>query len=155
MKCKYREQKPLLEIYTSPPGNENHLHKLDMELEKHKGKAILLVGDFNCRNALWDKHIKRNTKICKLLEDIINCHKAKTEYKSLIMESKLKQENSDSNFLNNSRDSGQFWHRYDKTVGRKSNNIVEPVFGNDAQTYIFDHEIISEKLTNYHIRKTK
>ena len=71
------------------------------------------------------------------------------------MESKLKQENSDSNFLNNSRDSGQFWHRYDKTVGRKSNNIVEPVFGKDAQTYIFDHEIISEKLTNYHIRKTK
>ena len=57
-----------------PPGNENHLHKLDMELEKHKGKAILLVGDFNCRNALWDKHIKRNTKMGKLLEDIINRH---------------------------------------------------------------------------------
>ena len=45
-----------------------------MELEKHKGKAILLVGDFNCRNTLWDKHIKRNTKMGKLLEDIINRH---------------------------------------------------------------------------------
>ena len=64
---------PVGNIYI-PPGNENHLHKLDMELEKHKGKAILLVGDFNCRNTLWDKHIKRNTKMGKLLEDIINRH---------------------------------------------------------------------------------
>ena len=80
--------------------------------------------------------------------------KAKKEYKSLITESKLKQQNSDSNFLNNSRNSGQFWHRYDKIIGRKSNNIVEPIFDNDSQTYIFDNEIISEKLTNYHIRKT-
>ena len=57
-----------------PPSNENHHHKLDMELEKHKGKASLLVGDFNCRNTLWDKDIKRNTKTGKLLEDIINHH---------------------------------------------------------------------------------
>ena len=56
-------------IYITP-GNENHLHKLDMELEK----AILLVRDFNYRNTLWDKHIKRNTKMGKLLEDIINHH---------------------------------------------------------------------------------
>ena len=28
-----------------PPGNENHLHILDMELEKHKGENILLIGD--------------------------------------------------------------------------------------------------------------
>ena len=60
-------------IYTLP-GNENHLHKLDMELEKNKGKAILLVGDFNCRNTPCSKHIKRNTKMGKLLEDIINHH---------------------------------------------------------------------------------
>ena len=56
-------------IYITP-GNENHFHKLDMELEK----AILLVRDFNCRNTLWDKHVKRNTKMGKLLEDIINHH---------------------------------------------------------------------------------
>ena len=74
--------------------------------------------------------------------------KAKKEYKSLITESKLKQQNSDSNFLNNSRDSGQFWHRYSKIIGRKSNNIVEPIFDNGSQTYIFDDEIISEKLNN-------
>ena len=46
-----------------PQVNENHIHKLDMGLEKHKGKAILLVVDFNYRNTLWGKHIKRNTKM--------------------------------------------------------------------------------------------
>ena len=80
--------------------------------------------------------------------------KAKKEYESLIMESKLKQQTSDSNFLNKSWDSSQFWHRYDKLIGRKSNNIVEPIFDKDSQIHIFDDEIISEKLTNYHIRKT-
>ena len=80
--------------------------------------------------------------------------KAKKEYKSLITEFKLKQQNSDSNFLNNSRDSGQFWHRYNKIIVRESNNIVEPIFDKDSQTYITDDEVISEKLTNYHIQKT-
>ena len=70
------------------------------------------------------------------------------------MESKLKQQNSDSNFLNNSRDSVQLQYRYNKLIGIKSNNIVEPIFDNGSQTYIFDDEIISEKLTNYHIQKT-
>ena len=60
---------------------------------------------------------------------------------------RAKKEYSDSNLLNNSRDSGQFWHRYDKIIGRKSNNIVEPIFDKDSQTYIFDDEIISEKQT--------
>ena len=32
--------------------------------------------------------------------------------------------------------------------------LLEPIFDNDLQTYIFDDEIISEKLTNYYIRKT-
>ena len=68
------------------------------------------------------------------------------------MESKLKQQNSDSNFLNNSRDSVQLQYRYNKLIGIKSNNIVEPIFDNGSQT--FDDEIISEKLTNYHIQKT-
>ena len=74
--------------------------------------------------------------------------KVKKEYGSLIMESKLKQQNSGSNFLHNSSHSGQFWHRYIKLIGRKSNNMVKPMFDNDSQTHIFDDEIISEKLTN-------
>ena len=32
--------------------------------------------------------------------------------------------------------------------------LLKPIFDNDLQTYIFDDEIISEKLTNYYIRKT-
>ena len=103
------------------------------------------------------KKVKENVKQHRITQSPANLEKmekAKKEYKSLITESKLKQQNSDSNFLNNSRDLGQFWHRYDKIIGRKSNNIVEPIFDNDSQTYIFDDEIVSEKLTNYHIRKT-
>ena len=79
---------------------------------------------------------------------------AKKEYENLIMESKLKQQNSDSNFLNNSRDSNQFWHRYDKLIGRKSNNVVEPIFDSNLQTYIFDDKLISDKLTKHHVEKT-
>ena len=63
--------------------------------------------------------------------------KAKKEYESLIMESKLKQQTSDSNFLNKSRDSSQFWHRYDKLIGRKPNNIVEPIFDIKTHKYTF------------------
>ena len=29
------------------PGNENQLHRVDNELELHKDKSILLVGDYN------------------------------------------------------------------------------------------------------------
>ena len=41
-----------------------------------------------------------------------------------------------------------------KLVGRKTNNIVEPIYDNDSKTYIFDDESISEKPTAYHIHKT-
>ena len=77
------------------------------------------------------KKVKESVKQHRVRESPANLEKmekAKKEYKSLITESKLKQQNSDSNFLNNSRDSIQFWHKYDKLIGRKSNNIV-------AQTY--------------------
>ena len=51
-----------------PPGNENHLHILDMELEKHKDENIILIGDFNSRNT------NNNSRMGLLLEDIINRH---------------------------------------------------------------------------------
>ena len=38
-----REKTLIGSIYI-PPGNENHLHILDMELEKHKFENILLIG---------------------------------------------------------------------------------------------------------------
>ena len=43
-------------IYITP-GNENQLHRLDNELEQHKDKSILLVGDFDSRSNTWDKNI--------------------------------------------------------------------------------------------------
>ena len=57
-----------------PPGNENHLHILDMELEKHKGENILLIGDFNSRNKIWDRNTNNNSRMGLILEDIINQH---------------------------------------------------------------------------------
>ena len=73
------------------------------------------------------KKVKESVKQHRVRQSSANLEKmekAKKEYKSLITESKLKQQNSDTNFLNNSRDSIQFWHKYDKLIGRKSNNIV-------------------------------
>lgn len=32
-----------------PPGNENHLHILEMKLEKHKYENKLLIADINSR----------------------------------------------------------------------------------------------------------
>ena len=43
-------------IYIAP-GNENQLHSLDNELEQHKEKSILLVGDFNSCSNTWGKNI--------------------------------------------------------------------------------------------------
>ena len=42
------------------PGNENHLHILDTELEKHKGENILLTGDFNNRNKIRGRNASNN-----------------------------------------------------------------------------------------------
>ena len=60
-------------IYIAP-GNENQLHRLDNELEQHKDKSILLVGDFNSCSNTWDKNIRQSNKMGKTLEDIINRH---------------------------------------------------------------------------------
>ena len=60
-------------IYIAP-GNENQLHHLDNELEQHKDKSILLVGDFNSCSNTWDKNIRQSNKMGKTLEDIINRH---------------------------------------------------------------------------------
>ena len=73
MKCKYKGKTLVGNIYI-PPGNENHLHILVMELEKHKGENILLIGDFNSRNKIWDRNTNHNSRMGLILEDIINQH---------------------------------------------------------------------------------
>ena len=35
-----------------PPNMESHLHLLNKELEKHRGKKLILLGDFNSRNKI-------------------------------------------------------------------------------------------------------
>ena len=44
-----------------------------MELEK-QSENILLIGDFNRRNKLWDRNAKNNSRMGLILEDILNYH---------------------------------------------------------------------------------
>ena len=53
----------------------------------------------------------------------------KTRYKAI---------KSNTNFLNESKDLSQFWHRYDKVLGKKTNNIVEPILDTESGLHIFD-----------------
>ena len=42
-----------------------------------------------------------------------------------------------SELLNNSKDSTQFWHRSHKVLGTKKGNVIEPLYDNALNTYIF------------------
>ena len=78
----------------------------------------------------------------------------KEKYKTAISEEKLKQFKSNTKFLNGSKDSTQFWHRYDNVLGRKTNNIVEPIYDTESGLHIFDDQKISTKLKKFHKEKT-
>ena len=70
-----------------------------------------LKGWWNSDIKAARKKVKESVKQHRIRQSPANLEKmekAKKEYKSLIMESKLKQQNSNSNFLYNSRDSVQF-----------------------------------------------
>ena len=69
-----QQEKTLVGNIYIPSGNENYLHILDIELEKHKGESILLIGDFNSRNQIWDRNANNNSRMGLILEDIINRH---------------------------------------------------------------------------------
>ena len=56
------------------PNNEEQLHTIGKVLESLKNETIIFLGDFNARNTVWDKHIKQNTKLDTILEDIIQWH---------------------------------------------------------------------------------
>ena len=73
-KMQIQGKKTLVGNIYIPPGNENHLHILDIEMEKHKGENILLTGDFNSRNKKWNANANNNSKVGLICEDIINCH---------------------------------------------------------------------------------
>ena len=57
-----------------PPYNEEQLEILDRVLENIRNENIILLGDFNARNTIWDKQATKNTKLGEILEDIIQRH---------------------------------------------------------------------------------
>ena len=75
----------------------------------------------------------------------------KEKYQTVISKAKLKQYKSNTKLLNESTDSTQLWHRYDKVLGKKINNIVEPIYNNESGLHIFDDQKISEKLQKFHV----
>ena len=42
-----------------------------MELEKQKDENILLIGDFNSRNNIWDRNANNNSRMSLIPEDMI------------------------------------------------------------------------------------
>ena len=54
------------------PENENHLHILEMKLEKRKYENILLIADFNRRKKICDRNANDNSRMGLILEDLIN-----------------------------------------------------------------------------------
>ena len=100
------------------------------------------------KNAL-SKYKKRNTP-----ENSTILQEAKKHYQNLIEMSKLSFHKKQTEYLNQSRDATQFWHRYEKVIGRKTNNTLEPIFDSNSSTYIFDDEVISNRLHDYHIAKS-
>ena len=111
----------------------------------------------------WSKYIKKAQKIHKNAQKKYKLRQTPTNYadyqstknhlKSLIAESKVKQWQKETDFLNQSSDSAQFWHRYEKVTQKKKNNIVEPLYEPDTSTYIFEDEKISNKLQYYHCQR--
>ena len=48
----------VIRIIYITPGNKNQLKILDKQLERHRGKNIILLGDFNSRSNTSSKNIQ-------------------------------------------------------------------------------------------------
>ena len=102
------------------------------------------------------KEMKESVRRYKLRQSPANLQKmeeVKEKYQTAISEAKLKQYKSNTKFLNESKDSTQFWHRYNKALGKKTNNIVEPIYDTESGQHIFDDKKISEKPQKSHTEK--
>ena len=62
----------------------------------------------------------------EILQKTLPFYKKQKNYQNLIEMSKLSFHKKQTEYLNQSRDVTQFWHRYEKIIGRKTNNTVEP-----------------------------
>ena len=54
----------------------------------------------------------------------------------MINKSKIEEQKNITNFLSEAHDENQFWHRYNKVLGRKNNNIMEPIIDETTNEYI-------------------
>ena len=57
-----------------PPSKIEQIHVLDRFLEDQRDKAIIILGDFNAQNTLWDKHTNQRNKMGIALEELIQRH---------------------------------------------------------------------------------
>ena len=99
--------------------------------------------------------MKESVRRYKLRKSPANLRKiveVKGKYQTAISEPKLKHYKFNTKFLNESKDSTQFWHRYYKILGKKTNNIVELIYDTESG-WIFDDKKISEKLQRFLIEK--
>ena len=73
--------------------------------------------------------MKESVRRYKLRQSPANLRKmeeVKEKYQTAISEAKLKQYKSNTKFLNESKDSTQFWHRYYKFLARKQITLLSP-----------------------------
>ena len=75
--------------------------------------------------------MKESVRKYKLRQSLANLQKmieVKEKYQTAISEAKLKKYKSNTKLLNESKDSTQFCHRYDKVLGKKTSILVAPAF---------------------------
>ena len=74
---------------------------------------------------------------------------------NLIKTFKFKLYQKTSEYLNLSKDANQFWHKYEKVLKTKRDNVIDPMYDVSSKNYIFKDEIISIILYNHHINNNK
>ena len=107
----------------------------------------------NIKAARKEMKSVRRYKLRQSPANLQKMEEVKEKHQTAISEAKLKQYKSNKKFLNESKDSTQFWLSYDKVLGKKTNNIVEPIYNTESGLHIFDDKKISEKLQKFHIEK--
>ena len=153
-----------LTVKTREINNIQTRHKaIEIAIEKLRDKNRSHTPHFRTQGANWDEWYKL---LDKNLSQFIasNRHKKrqstanlnavlkhKETLQNLMKDSKSKAYKKNSEFLNSSKDSTQFWHMYNKVFGTKKDNVIEPLYGNALNTYIFKDEDISNMFYNYHI----
>ena len=100
------------------------LFSLDKQKQQRKSKGWWSKNIKKSRNELKkaNQRFKRRQSIANL--EILQT--AKIKYQQLTNESKIKDKKNTTKFLNESRDENQFWHRYNKVLGRKKKTLWSP-----------------------------